>query len=359
MDYKDKNFYIPFIAARKSLRERFAQKLSSIFNTHTEPQHGRQKIVHHAERGMRITPRFAGIVLSLAAATALTAQLKPLESIKAGLRARHDQAQMRDDSRGSNVETTIAAERGNAQPPPLAAPAQADRRTPLEKRFTTPNFMIEALYSASTKSDFNFMYLFHLSRIESLHTPFADVDTTSALGAFQFTDGTWIRTFVRHAEKYGYGDYASQIRKNQNGDYVFPSAGLKNYITIQLRQNPEFSAEMAAELAKDNLDYLNANYPGKKTLTELYTAHFFGEAGAVTFLNAKDNNPGIIAASILPKHAEKNPDFFYSKGKNGALTGRTVAELYRDLTRKMPPLPIVEKDRMQQLNNAALLVPRI
>lgn len=336
-EFKGRNVYIPFEPAKLSLKERLARKLASIFNRRAEHDAPPPKA---RKTGMTVTPRFAGIVLSLAAVAALSTDLKPLETLKNALKGKTASAQALTKT---DLESALPV----------------DNRTIIDKQNTTPNFLVENLYRASIKSNFNFMYLYHLSKLESSHLPYASANTSSALGLFQFTNDTWIKTFVAHAADYGYGDYARQIRRNSDGDYVFPNNAMRDYVTVTLRQNPEFSGEMAAELAKDNYQYLQENYAGKITLTEVLVAHFFGGDSAVKFLNAKDSTPDLAAASLFPKQAEKNEGTFYSKSSDNKLRARSVLEIYQLMAHKMPSFPVFEKDQVRHISMLERSLPKM
>lgn len=308
-------------------------------------------------RGLRrlITPRRVFLAVSLAAAVALTQQVKPFEKIKDVLPAK--------DAAAAALAPTFPGLSGSEafalSSPSTPSAAARQRHATIEKRFTTPNFMVEALHRASIKSDFNFLYLFHLSRIESTHTPYAAAPGTSAFGPFQFTDDTWVQTFKTHGDKYGFGNYTAQIGRDGSGEYTFPTPAMRVYVMTTLRQDPELSGEMAAELARDNRRHLEENYGGKLTLTELYTAHFLGSTKAVSFLKARDQTPDRIAAEMFPNEAQKNPDIFYDFGKNGGgRTGRTFKEVARELMRRMPSFPIDERVAEKQLASANLPGPR-
>jgi hypothetical protein len=98
---------------------------------------------------------------------------------------------------------------------------------------------------------------------------------------------------------------------------------------LDLRNNPEISARMAAHFALDNARALQAQGVQVKGPTELYLAHFLGSGGAAKFLNGMRDNPNAPAASLLPSAAQANKSIFFS---NGAPV--TLAAIYERFDRK-------------------------
>lgn len=139
-------------------------------------------------------------------------------------------------------------------------------------------------------------YYDKLRQRESSGNDNAKAATSSALGRYQITDGTW-----------------ADLRKNH------PELGL----SVDGRKDPIQQEKAIRAFTQDNADYLRKNgIPSNEA--NLYLAHFMGRGGAVELLKAA---PGANAASLFPEAAEANPSIFY--GKMGP---RSVAEVTAALT---------------------------
>ena len=133
--------------------------------------------------------------------------------------------------------------------------------------------------------------------------------------------------------KYGLGDYVERI------EYVVDGRG-KMQPTINdavildtvldLRLDPRMSALLAAEHVRKNTQRLSNTLERQPGRTELYLTHFFGAAGAISFLKALAEDPGQIAGEIFPGPAKRNRYIFQDKARNP----RTVAEIYKLFDRK-------------------------
>jgi len=91
-----------------------------------------------------------------------------------------------------------------------------------------------------------------------------------------------------------------------------------------LRRDPQISAMMAGEYAKDNKSWLEKRLGRSVDSTDLYMAHFLGPGGAAKVLKAKDQDPTQVAAELVPQAAHKNPSVFYDTNHSP----RSVAAVY-------------------------------
>jgi hypothetical protein len=85
---------------------------------------------------------------------------------------------------------------------------------------------------------------------------------------------------------------------------------------------------MAGELASDHAAYLRGRTGREPTGGELYAAHFLGPQGSAKLIEAAQQSPGAIAASLFPDAAAANHPVFYRDGR-----ALTVSEVYADLGR--------------------------
>ena len=189
--------------------------------------------------------------------------------------------------------------------------------------------VIQSIKAAADRTGVDFTYLMKKATQESSLDPTAKASTSSAMGLYQFTSQTWLRSIKQHGADYGLGSYAEHIKIDSNGIAHVDSTAMKHTI-LKLRSDPTISAEMSAELDKDNLATLKGNVTGKLGATELYLAHFLGAGGASDFLNTMKATPNAKAADILPQAATANNSVFYDK--NGE--ARSLKQIYAHFAQK-------------------------
>lgn len=184
-----------------------------------------------------------------------------------------------------------------------------------------------AIAQAAQRTGVDFDYLLAQARLESGLDPQARARTSSATGLYQFLGGTWLDTLRKHGAEHGLG-WAAQAAAD-------PSRRAE---VMALRNDPQASALMAAELASDNRLALSGALGREPDSAELYLAHFLGPQGATQFLTALGSDPAQSAAAILPAAAGANRAIFYAPGGAarsvgevmGLVRGRFAAAMGRD-----------------------------
>tara|TARA_R110000772_G_scaffold31902_6_gene78410 strand:+ start:283 stop:1110 length:828 start_codon:yes stop_codon:yes gene_type:complete len=183
---------------------------------------------------------------------------------------------------------------------------------------------------SARRTGVDFQYLIAQAQLESGMQPQAKAQTSSATGLYQFIDQTWLGLVKEKGDQYGLGWAQDAISRNGNGQLTVANKAQKSSI-LALRNNPEISANLAGEFARDNSQYLEQKTGRKPESVDLYLAHFLGPAGAAKFLNEMDNNPGASAASAFPAAARANRNvFFNSNGQTRsfeAIRGRFERKL--------------------------------
>ncbi len=192
-----------------------------------------------------------------------------------------------------------------------------------------PERIFRAIRNAAAKTGVDFSYLMQKAAQESSFDPSAKASTSSATGLFQFTNQTWLSMVKNYGEEYGLGGYAAQIKQTSNGYYVVENDAVRNAI-LNLRNDPQISAEMAGELDKENAAALEQKVGGKIGNTELYLAHFLGAGGAGQFIEKMRRNPNAAAADILPVAAAANQAVFYEKTGEA----KSLQQIYRHFAGK-------------------------
>ncbi len=195
------------------------------------------------------------------------------------------------------------------------------------KPVQVPAHLTQALSKAGDKNGVDFDYLLQTALRESSLNPEAKAKTSSAVGLFQFIEGTWLEVIKEEGAKLGYGSIADKIERTADG-YVVRDAKLEAGI-LSLRENPEMSADLAAAFTRRNGQYLQEKFGRMPSPGELYIAHFMGARGAEKFFELGLSQPNSIAAERFPAQAKANKSIFYDGGQP-----RTIKEVYQVLVAK-------------------------
>ncbi len=163
-----------------------------------------------------------------------------------------------------------------------------------------------AIQRAAAATGVDFSLLVETARRESALNPNARAGTSSATGLFQFIDSTWLDMVARHGDAHGLGAEAAVLRQGAGG------ATRRNILA--LRNDPEISARMAGELARENAATLQARLGRAPSAGELYAAHVMGSGGALRLIEAAGQGAP-SAAAIFPREAAANRGLFYASGE--------------------------------------------
>jgi len=186
-----------------------------------------------------------------------------------------------------------------------------------------------AIANASRSTGMDFDYLLGQAQLESGLNPGARAGTSSATGLYQFIDQSWLGIVKQHGAENGLGWASNAITRSGNR-WVVSDPQMKSAI-LNLRNNPEVSATMAAEFASDNQASLESSLGRGATGTDLYMAHFLGLSGAKSFLQTMQSNPGASGAAMFPAAARANRSIFYDAGGNA----RSLSDIYQRFAAKL------------------------
>lgn len=189
--------------------------------------------------------------------------------------------------------------------------------------------LANVLTSAGERSGVDFNYLLQTAIRESSLNPEARASTSSAVGLFQFLEGTWLQVMKQDGPRLGYQRYADQIAMTGDGDYFVRDPALKAEI-LALRENPQVAADLAAAFTRSNGEYLQAAFGRMPSGGELYIAHFLGAQGAERMFKAGLQNPDQIAVNLFPRQAQANRSIFFDQAGNA----RTIRQVYQVLVAK-------------------------
>lgn len=189
--------------------------------------------------------------------------------------------------------------------------------------------LANALTAAGNRSGVDFGYLLQTAMRESSLNPAARASTSSAVGLFQFLEGTWLQVMKEEGPRLGYQAYADQITRTGDGDYAVADPARRAEI-LGLRENPQIAADLAAAFTRSNGEYLRSAFGRMPSAGELYIAHFLGAQGAEKMFRAGLDNPDQLAVSLFPRQASANRAIFYDRDGQA----RTIRQVYQVLVAK-------------------------
>ncbi len=175
-------------------------------------------------------------------------------------------------------------------------------------RVSMPPVVRAALERASAETGVDFQLLAETARRESSYSASAKAPTSSATGLFQFIERTWLDMVRRHGAEHGLAGAARQI--DASGRVADPAA---RRAILDLRYDPEISARMAGELARENAASLEARLGRAPRAGEIYAAHVLGPAGAGRLIEAAARDAP-DASALFPREAASNPWLFQENG---------------------------------------------
>jgi hypothetical protein len=183
--------------------------------------------------------------------------------------------------------------------------------------------ILDALHRASAVTGSDFSYLLSTATRESGLKPQAQSSTSSAAGLFQFVEQTWLGLVKEHGAKYGLASFANEIGRDADGRFHADNAADRQAI-LALRKDPQVSALMAGEFAKQTRTTLESTLGRNVCGGELYAAHFLGPDAACRLIQTSASQPNASAAQEFPQAASANRNVFYHPDG----TAKTVREVY-------------------------------
>jgi len=225
--------------------------------------------------------------------------------------------------------------------------------SPVQSLTQTATGVMGSLQRAAQATGVDFGYLVKTAQRESSLNPNARAPTSSAAGLFQFIEQTWYGIVKSAGAKHGYGAYADQIVKGNDGRYHVPNAGVRQQV-LNLRYDPDANAVMAAEMTAGHAAYLKGRIGRDPTQGELYAAHFLGPDGAADLITANATRPDASAAALFPSAAHANRSIFYSHGR-----ALSVSAVMANLTRTGGDAVVPVPDAQPDLGGNPLIITRL
>jgi hypothetical protein len=211
--------------------------------------------------------------------------------------------------------------------------------------------VVSALQKASAATGVDFNYLLGTAMRESGLKPSAKASGSSATGLFQFIEQTWLGMVKEHGAKHGLGSFAGVIQKTDSGRYRVSNAEDRSAI-LRLRNDPQISAMMAGEYAKQTQTQMEGSLGRSISSGELYAAHLLGPGSACKLIRSNQGAPGSDACDIFPTAADANPNIFYHADGSP----KSVREVYNWTVRSplTPTASLNAKNELPSLSTSAL-----
>ncbi|MDB5642402.1 MAG: transglycosylase domain protein [Hyphomicrobiales bacterium] len=186
--------------------------------------------------------------------------------------------------------------------------------------------LVSTIVRAAKETQSDPVLLMAIADKESSFATGVNASTSSAVGLFQFVEGTWFKVLRDFGADHGLAREAAAIESDLSAK--------ERARILDMRKNPYLAAVMAAEMLKKDAADIGEKLGRSLTAEEIYLAHFLGPGDAFKFLAKVDSQPKAVAAKLLPKPARANRPIFFAR------TGRkskslSVAEVHRKLEQSM------------------------
>jgi hypothetical protein len=185
--------------------------------------------------------------------------------------------------------------------------------------------------AAGTKTDFKSLLASSLS--ESRHNPNARNTRSTAAGAYQFTERTWLDLIRRHGAEVGQADAAAKITV-ENGKPVVADPVERTAI-LNLRADTDVAAKLAARYSDENRKALGKSLGHKPSENEVRMAYLLGAHGAAKLIKAASQSPDTPADRLVPAAVRSNPGLFRQHDGTVKTASEAVISLGKHFDRSM------------------------
>src|SRR5260370_3795640 len=175
--------------------------------------------------------------------------------------------------------------------------------------------------ASGTKTDFKSLLASSLSG--SRHNPLAQNKRSSATGAYQFTERTWLDLVRRYGAALGQGDAAAKITVKDGKPSVDDPADRASILA--LRSDSTLAGALAARYSDENRTALGKSLGRKVNENEVRIAYLLGATGASRLLRAAHDHPGLAVDKVVPSAVRSNPGLFHQATGSVQTAGEAVA----------------------------------
>jgi hypothetical protein len=194
-------------------------------------------------------------------------------------------------------------------------------------RLQLPADTVRAAKEATSGTKTDFRSLLASSLQESHLDTTAKNKHSSATGAYQFTERTWLDLMRRHGAELGQADAAAEVTVKDGKPFVAGAEARENILA--LRSDASLAGGMAARYFEENRTSLGHSLGRKPSDNEVRMAYFLGAHGATRLIKAAHNHPDISADKIVASAVKHNPSLFHNRDGSVATAREAVASLNR------------------------------
>jgi len=150
---------------------------------------------------------------------------------------------------------------------------------------------------------------------------------SSATGAYQFTERTWLDLMRRHGAALGQADLAARITL-KDGEPIVADAGKRADI-LALRSDNALAGALAARYFEENRASLGHSLGRKPSDNEVRMAYLLGAHGATRLIKAAQTHPDLGADKVIGSAVRHNPGLFHNHDGTVTTARQAVASLNR------------------------------
>ena len=190
--------------------------------------------------------------------------------------------------------------------------------------------LAETILRAAAATDVDPVYMMALADKESSFSPEVKAATSSAEGLFQFISRSWLAAMKAFGPRHGLAAEAAAI-EFRDGEPVVADEARRTEI-LALRRDPYVAGLMAGEVLKRDRARIESRLGRELKVSELYFAHFLGEAGAGRLMRLAEGKPSALAVRAFRAAAKANRGLFTER-QGRRRRSLTVAEVYGRIDR--------------------------
>lgn len=222
-------------------------------------------------------------------------------------------------------------------------------------------YLIDAMYRASEKTGVNFDLLALKAMMESDLGRITQSSSSSARGAFQFVDATWLLLIKRYGDRIGYAEYAHAINYDPElKDYFIESDSFSKSDILALRDNEDIATMIKSYQIQDEVRVIKRYKNGAEVnATDHYIVHMLGLAMAKTYYELLMAESPIILTNLKNQYFAQaiavNKSFFYDANGNGLNAAQSYARFQKKVSAKMAQMQNMRSPQ-NDIQNASLSI---